>query len=136
MNIAVETDFIKKFVKKQYQDRLLFELTSEKHRMKGISRLSHNTSSILKEECVLSNKPLELNKLLRLIDNDENECYMITWDEKDGRFYPINVAIDICMNSYMAVVLIFNHIAFIKEEVEKGSPIVYILMEKLKKLKN
>ena len=48
MDFDIEIGFVKKYIKKEYQDRLIFELKSKKHREKAVSRFSHFSENILK----------------------------------------------------------------------------------------
>ena len=47
MNIIIEQEFIKKYIDKGYQERLLLELSSAKRRTKALSRFSHNAEDVL-----------------------------------------------------------------------------------------
>ena len=48
----MEEKFVKMFIKKQYQERLLFEFNSKK-REKAIDRFSHEAKNVLKENLIL-----------------------------------------------------------------------------------
>jgi hypothetical protein len=52
MNIAIEQEFIKKYIDKGYQERLLLELRSAKRRTKALSRFSHNAEDILSKNII------------------------------------------------------------------------------------
>ena len=49
MDFSIENDFVKRAIKKDYQERIIFELQSQKHREKAIDRLSHSPEAILKD---------------------------------------------------------------------------------------
>ena len=119
MDFNIEISFVKKYVKKEYQERLIFELQSKKHREKAISRFSHFSKRILNncfEECGLS----EINALL--IKKDANEkCYIISHDKNDGKMLLLVDAVEYCKNSYMTVILIFDGFVIVKEELERST---------------
>ena len=49
MDFSIENDFVKRAIKKDYQERIIFELQSQKYREKAIDRLSHSPETILKD---------------------------------------------------------------------------------------
>ena len=49
MDFSIENKFVKEYIKKEYQERLLFELQSKKHREKAIARFAHSSETILKD---------------------------------------------------------------------------------------
>ena len=52
MNKSVEQFFVKTYIDKDYQERLLFELNSIKKRSKALSRFSHDVESFLKKSVI------------------------------------------------------------------------------------
>ena len=55
MNKSVEQFFVKTYIDKDYQERLLFELNSIKKRSKALSRFSHDVESFFKKKCKQKN---------------------------------------------------------------------------------
>lgn len=49
MDKKIEQEFVKKYIDKAHQDRLLFELGSENRRQKALSRFSHSSEEVLKK---------------------------------------------------------------------------------------
>ena len=122
MNNDIEQKFVKNYIDKNYQERLLYELGSSKKRANALSRFSHNAETILKKS--VSKKILTSSDDFQQKDQT---VYIISWDEKDGTAIPLSVAIHYLEASYMAVILIGKDFSLIKEETEKGcAKILYL----------
>ena len=127
MNIAIEQEFIKKHIDKEYQERLLLELGSAKRRTKALSRFSHNVEEIL-------NKNITKKTITNFSDIKETDqtIYVISWDENDGTQTSFADAIKYCEMAYMSVILIGQSFALIKEETEGGqSKMFYLKNDKM-----
>ena len=122
MNIAIEQAFIKKYIDKGYQERLLLELGSAKRRTKALSRFSHNVEEIL-------NKSIAKKEITNLGDIKETDktLYVISWDKNDGTQTSFADAIKYCETAYTSVVLIGESFALLKEETEGGTPKMFYL---------
>ena len=124
MDFKTELEFVKAYIKKEYQDRLFFELQSKKHRQKAISRFSHGADEILNDHfCRLTSS--ELQACYCKYDIIQGECYIISDNEHDGKTLPLCDAVKYCINSYTAMVLISKKLVLVKEEVE-GTPTFYL----------
>ena len=128
MDFSIENKFVKEYIKKEYQERLLFELQSKKHREKAISRFSHSSETILKD-CFSKSSILELQKNCEIVSSKE-QCYILSNDLYDGRMLLWKEAIRYCAASYMVVILISEKTIVIKEEFEKGEPLILVSNKK------
>ena len=127
MDITSEQEFIKRYIDKGYQERLLLELSSAKRRTKALSRFSHNAEDVL-------NKNIFKKTITNLADIKENNqtVYVISWDENDGTQTSFTDAIKYCEMAYMSVILIGESFALIKEETEGGqSKMFYLKNDKM-----
>lgn len=122
MNKSVEQFFVKTYIDKDYQERLLFELNSIKKRSKALSRFSHDVESILKKSV---NKKIITN--LDDFQEKDQTVYVISWDEKDGTTMPLSDSLQYLESSYMSAILIGKDFSLIKEEPEKGGAKYFIL---------
>ena len=122
MNKSVEQFFVKTYIDKDYQERLLFELNSMKKRSKALSRFSHDVESILKKSV---NKKIITN--LDDFQEKDQTVYVISWDEKDGTTMPLSDSLQYLESSYMSAILIGKDFSLIKEEPEKGGAKYFIL---------
>ena len=124
MDINIENSFVKKCIKKEYQDRISFELQSKKHRVKALSRFAHSVENILKNGFI----KMSTSEIYSYFgEKAENEmCYIISYSKFDGEKLLLKDAINFLNASYMAVILISSTFAIIKEEFEKGNSSIYI----------
>ena len=119
MDKNTETSFVNKFVKKEYRDRLLFELCSKKHRQKAISRFSHDSEIVLINNFVRTSvEDIKQQKL------KSKNIYIISDDECDGIFMEFCNALDYLEKTYMAVILIGDEFVVVKEEVEGKKTVI------------
>ena len=122
MDKSVEQFFVKTYIDKDYQERLLFELSSIKKRSKALSRFSHDVESVFKKSV---NKKIITN--LDDFQEKDQTVYVISWDEKDGTTMSLSDAIRYLESSYMSAILIGKDFSLIKEEPEKGAAKYFIL---------
>ena len=132
----LEKAFINNFVKKQYQERLLFEFNSDKKRENALDRFSHNIEDIVRADRIILSgtkisKPdiereLKLKKINAL-------AYVISSRYIQGQFFDVQEALSFCEDECMPVIIIFSEkMAFIKAEVEYGAPMKMLLWNELK----
>lgn len=124
MDFDVETHFVKNSVKKEYQERILFELKSKKHREKAISRFSHSANIILNSK--FSKYSLEDLISISFQKGNTENCYIISNGLHDGEHLSLEEAVKYCQQSYMTVILISSKFTAVKEEYEKSSPWVFV----------
>ncbi len=122
MDSKIEKEFVKSYIDKNYQERLLYELGSSKKRVNALSRFSHNAETILK-------KSVSKRIITSVGDFQEKDqtVYIISWDEKDGLTMPLSDAVRYLEASYMSVILIGKDFSLIKEEAENGCAKIFYL---------
>ena len=124
MDFNIEVDFVKKYIKKDFQDRLIFELQSKKHRERAIDRFSHFSQKIL-NNCFKCCNMLQIQELVCEKYDVKEKCYIISGDENDGKILFLHDAVKSCQDSYTAMILISEKFVLVKEELEK-TPIFYL----------
>lgn len=129
MNLEIEKVFIEKFIKKDYQKRIIYELT--KKREKALSRFSHNAYDILKKD----------NNILLIYDKDEilnlissknilnKDCYYIS-RFFDGEIIKLDVALKEAFEDLCSSIIILTDFVIIKEETIMGKPNIYFIKTK------
>ena len=122
MDIAIEQAFIKKYIDKGYQERLLLELGSAKRRTKALSRFSHNVEEILSKNIIKK----EVTNFGDIKETDKT-LYVISRDKNDGTQTSFADAIKYYETTYTSVVLIGESFALLKEETEGGTPKMFYL---------
>lgn len=129
MNLEIEKKFIEKFIQKDYQKRILFELT--KKRNKALSRFSHNAYDILKKDLTISLIKDE-NSILSFIPYKKisnKECYLIS-RFFDGITMKFDAALKISFEDLCSSIIVLNDFAIIKEETIKGQPNIFLIESK------
>lgn len=124
MNLEMEKVFIEKFIKKDYQERIIYELT--KKREKALSRFSHNAYDILNKD----------NNILQIHDKDSvvtlisskdlinKDCYFIS-RFLDGEIIKLDVALKEAFEDLCSSIIISTNFVIIKEETIIGKPNIY-----------
>lgn len=117
---TIEDFFCKQFIKSGYQDRFFFELSSNKKRVKAISRICHNMMDIINENKIVevynSTDLIHLTDRLRELSK-EKEGYCIGFFELDQKWADISEAINAGIQSNFGFAIILSDgIACICEE--------------------
>ena len=120
MNQVLEEKFVKKHIKNSFQDRLIFELSSKKHREKAIDRFSHQADVLLND----SYQKVKQSDLSFL--KDEGNVYVVSLDKIDGTTFSGNEAFDYCWKTFSPVILIGNGFSIVKEELEGEEPKIFL----------
>ncbi len=130
---SIEELFVRTFVKKRLQERIIFELSSLKNRQKAIDRFSHNAEEVLESKYILAKSEkitiTEIeNELLKYCDKNK-EVYMFSMNEYDGKMVFVKEAVENCMKEFMPVIITCggDKFAFVKTEVSGGSSMKYFL---------
>ena len=126
----IEKSFVKRFIKKTKQDRLLFELSGKK-RQHGIERFCHNTEDLIDTERIAySGNNLFLDEILRIIKQYTvpESCYILACQkELDKKHVSFEDALGLVLGNGMAAIIICNDFAVIETEQYSGTPFRYIL---------
>ena len=125
-----EKSFVKRFIKKEKQDRLLFELSGKK-RQHGIERFCHNAEDMIDtERIVYSGNSLFLDEILKITKQYKvpESCYIIAYQkELDKKYVSFEDALGLVLGNGMAAIIICNDFAVIETEQYSGTPFRYIL---------
>lgn len=128
----MEEKFVKMFIQKQYQDRLLFELNSKK-REKAIDRFSHNAKNVLKENLILmqgANIKIEDVKKVLNIHKNSKEVYLISLNSLyDKKLMKFELAFNIFLDEYLPMIIIGETFALIRQETSGNLSLKYVLRE-------
>lgn len=125
-----EKSFVKRFIKKEKQDRLLFELSGKK-RQHGIERFCHNAEDMVDtERIVYSGNSLFPDEILKITKQYKvpESCYIIAYQkELDKKYVSFEDALGLVLGNGMAAIIICNDFAVIETEQYSGTPFRYIL---------
>ena len=118
MDVNVESGFVRDCIKKEYRERLQFELQSKKHRQKALSRFAHDCQSIL-QNTYQTRKASELTELWATVP-ENTPCYLISDGAGDGTTLPLSQAKVLLQNACMPLLLISSRYTVIKPDTEGG----------------
>lgn len=125
-----EKSFVKRFIKKEKQDRLLFELSGKK-RQHGIERFCHNAEDMIDtERIVYSGNNLLPDEILKITKQYKvpELCYITAYQkELDKKYVSFEDALGLVLGNGMAAIIICNDFAVIETEQYSGTPFRYIL---------
>ena len=129
MNKEIEEQFVKNFIVKDKCERMIYELASAKKRESALQRMY---SLLDRKFAVLENNNIsdeELVSVLKKYFNTNNECYIISETDDDGKVIPFKQALE-NMNRYEVNYLIIcnDNTALMSEEYTTyGAPYKIIL---------
>ncbi|AOH57460.1 hypothetical protein ABE28_024235 (plasmid) [Peribacillus muralis] len=134
MDKEQEKRIVKRFFAKRIQDRVIFELSSEKKRVEALNRLCHNYGKTLLPEYMIeiptpNSDYQEIATLLKK-HGAPNHCYVISWNEEiDGKTLFLNEALKKVVGFGMPSIVscIEGSLAYFEAEQEVGSPSRFLL---------
>ncbi len=132
MDYSAERCFVKKYIKKERQERLLFQLTNPKKRYEGLDRFCHQSSQLIDtRKIVLKGDDLERQKeFIKFAEKHNESCLIISPDSfVDGTEMTFIEAINTALNLFEAVIIIGSDYAIVFGEVEKGGREKYLLCD-------
>ena len=119
MIAEIEKSFVKRFIKKTKQDRLLFEL-SEKKRQQGIGRFCHSTEDMIDTERITySGNDLFSNEILRVTRQYKvpELCYIIAYQkELDKKYVSFEDALGLVLGNQCQQLKRYWHLPRIKNQ--------------------
>ncbi len=134
MDREYEEMLVKGFFKKRLQDRIIFELGSEKKRTSALNRLCHNYEEVLNENYTTEiPKPnSDYNKILKLLKSygAQDNCYVISYNKDiDGQFLLLSSALQKVVGFGMPSIVscLPNKLLYFESEQIYGSPKRFVL---------
>jgi len=134
MDKEQEKRIVKRFFAKRIQDRVIFELSSEKKRVEALNRLCHDYGKTLLPEYMIeiSTPNSDYQEIATLLKKQgaPNECYVISWNEEiDGKKLSINEALKKVVGYGMPSIVscVEGSLAYFEAEQEVGSPPRFLL---------
>ncbi|OGO78121.1 MAG: hypothetical protein A2Y23_01570 [Clostridiales bacterium GWB2_37_7] len=134
MDREYERLIVKTFFNKRYQERIIYELSSEKKRKDAIRRLSHNWNIILNSKYLKQIKEpcSDYTTVLKILEKHgaDDVCYSISFcEEIDAKFLHLPNAIEHAFGYGLPSLIICkgNNLAYFEAEQECGAPPRFIL---------
>ena len=133
MDHAIEEHFVKAFICKRAQERMLYELTTPKKRYAGISRFCHQAKDVLEPSKILmEGEDLDRRADFKhFVQKQDGPCYVLSPDSwLNEQFLPLQSAVEQAAMCCDAVVMIGEGYAVVFGEPMKGGRGKYLLTEK------
>lgn len=134
MDKEYEELFVKAFINKISQDRVIFELSSVKKRRDALSRLTQPSINGLCEKYLIEiQKPnSDYIKIMDLLKKNGagDSCYAISFHQDiDGKHLPLSYALEnaVCFGMPSLILCIPNKLVYFEGEQCYGPPPRYIL---------
>jgi len=137
MDMVVEEKFVRTFIDKRIQDRIIFELTHNDRKKKNyeirdyaISRFANADNYLKTQYFYLKDKNInidEVEKEIKKLCNSSKQCYIMGTVHDTG-FFPLRKALEISFDYLgVSIIIVSDTVAFVKTETSFGSPTKYIL---------
>ena len=130
MDYSFEKHFVKSFIRKARQDRLLYELTEPKKRHDGISRFCHQAEDLLDPARILM-KGEDLDRrpaFERFIREHDEPCFVLSPDfYMNEQLLPVKDAVSGAVMCPDAVLIMGSSFAIVFGEPMKGGRGKYLL---------
>ena len=130
MAYEAEERFVKVFVARGRQERLLFELTHPKKRYRGLDRFCHQAAELVDEDKILMRGP-DLSRqpaFIRFVDEHRAICRVLSPDPAlDGQELPFREAAARAFMGLDAAIVTAPGFALVVGEAEQGGRTAFLL---------
>lgn len=137
IDVLIEKMFIDRFIKKDFRQRLSYELFGKKRR-DGLGRFCHNARDMLVENRIVAiGKNINKSEIHKLQPNSckNKQCYIMSNNEMtDGVICGFDEALSLVLGNGMAAVIIFDEFAVVETEQCFGSAEKIVLSYQINKL--
>lgn len=134
MDKEYEVILVKNFFNETIQDRLIYELCSEKKRINALSRLCHNYDELFIQKYTvnITKTYSDYTEIINLLKSygAKNDCYAISWNQAiDGQYLPLKAALENTAGLGMPSIIscLPDKLLYFESEREYGSPARFIL---------
>ena len=132
MDVTAETLFVKTYIRKNRQERILFELTTPARRYDGLSRFSHQAEELINPARIsMEGEDLNHRSEFTAFVRKHNEiCRILSPDPfLDQKQLPLEEAVSMAGMGTDAALIIGNGFAVVFTEAEKGGRNKYLLYD-------
>ena len=133
MDASIEKRFVKSFIRKKNQERLLYELTTPRKRYAGVSRFCHQAGDLLDSSKIfMEGDDLDrCSDFKRFVQSRSEVCYVMSPDPwLDTQRLPFSQAVERAAICCDAVLIIGEDFAVVFTEPMKGGREKYLLAER------
>ena len=127
MKSNIDFFIIADFLSPLTKERVIYELSSPKKKIKAFERFSHNCEAIIKAEYVYY-KGSAINDTIKAeIKKSVSECIVLSFEYQQGKKMFIDEALDYLTNECIFAVIANENWLIIKPEYECGKELFYVL---------
>lgn len=132
MDSLCEQEVVRNFFVKNYQERVIFELNSNKKRRNVFSRLCHNYDKLLDNRYMEERSESNYLDIFRILKSygASKSCYVLSYNSLiDGKYMELDKALHIAVGYGMPSLIVCesNQLAYFEAEQIQGAPPRYIL---------
>ena len=130
MKSKIDYATIADFLSISTKDRILYELSSSKKRIKALERFAHDTEAVIRPEYIYHKGGTINDTIKSEIKNSVAECMVLSLEFQQGRNMSIEEAFDYLDDNCNFAIIISRNWLIIKPEYEGGQGLFYVLKEK------
>ena len=130
MELIFDYTSIACFLSPSSRDRIVYELSSPKKRMKAWMRFSHGVEDIINTEYIHFKGNYIDEKVKFEIEKHASEGVVLSFEFQTGKIMSINDVFDYLSKTYNTTLALIENWLVIKKEYEGGNAEFYILRKK------
>ena len=118
------------FLSPPLRERIMYELSSPKKRIKALERFSHNLDLVIRSDYIYY-KGKSINDTIKIeIKKSAPECIVLSLEYQQGKKMLIEEAFDYLSYECTVVIVVIGNWLIIKPEYESGEELFYVLRKK------
>ena len=123
LDYAIIADFLSPSTK----ERIIYELSSPKKRIKAFERFSHSAEAIIRAEYIYYKGGAINDTIKSEIKKSVSECMVLSFEFQQGRSMSIEEAFDYLNDKCIFAIIVIENWLIIKPEYEGGEELFYVL---------
>lgn len=130
MEKEIEDFFVRTYIMKNRQDRILHELCHEKKRVNALSHFCHSSNEYIKKSKIIyEGNDISISELQKHIDSTkEKQCYVMSYDKTlDAKWFKKDEVLALIIGRGMPSIAVFKHLAIIETEQIQGPARKFVL---------
>ncbi len=130
MKSILDYTIIAEFLSFSSRERIIYELSSPKKRLKALERFSHNVDSVINPECICFKGKVISDAIKSEIKNSAAECVVLSLEHQQGKKMIIEDALEYLSYECTVVIVVIGNWLILKPEYEGGEGLLYVLKKK------
>lgn len=126
LDYCIIADFLSPFVK----ERIVYEISSPKKRIKAFEKFAHNLEAIINSEYIYYKGNVINDTIKSEIKKNVSECAVLSLEYHQGKTMSIDEAFDYLIDECIFAMIIIENWLIIKPEYEGGKALFYVLKKK------